>query len=475
MLWKSANKNAATGPSIIRQLTLMFGATTFILLSLAACLLYSVLVNNLNYSDIKSAKRELKLIANMVTQSTSNPLALKQEIIIKPLTLKKHKYYCRIIGSQNKLFYSTPEMNNLFLPSIFPEIPPYKTFSKPIFFKAANHRHYVLSSMFARGEDGHLYQIQLAYDTFEHYSSLKKYRTLLFIILLAGLIICPIICLLIARRGLAPLQKLTAAIGKVQITNLNAPLSANNYPQELLKLIDAFNALMLRLETSFKQLSQFSADLAHELRTPIHNLINNLEITLSKSRMIDDYNAVLLSNLEECINLGNLIDRLLFLARTENPNTAIEKSTIDLVVEINNIIDFFEAAAEEKQITLSYDKNPISLWADKFLLKRVLINLISNALKYTPHKGEIMIRTYQQDQQLIIEIEDTGCGIAPEHLPHIFTRFYRAEFARSKQTGGHGLGLAIVKTIMELHGGKVEVISSVGKGSIFRLVFNTEN
>lgn len=442
----------------------------FILLSLAACLLYGVLAHNLNYNDIKNTKHELTLLTHMMSHNLSNPMALEQEIIIEPLTMSKQRYYTRIVTEDGHVVYETPGMTEQFSITAFPSVNPKTNSSKAIFVKAPNHRHYVLRSKITLGEDGNLYQIQLAYDTFQHYSSLRKYRVMLIVILLTGFIICPLLCLVIARRGLAPLQNLTNAIEKIHIKNLNCPIPTEKSPIELLKLINAFNDVMTRLEKSFKQLSQFSADLAHELRTPVHSLMNQLEITLSKPRTIEEYNIVLLSSLEECTNLGQLIDRLLFLARTENPTVAIEKIEINTEDEIANICDFFEAAAEEKNITITHEGNT-TIYADRILFQRALSNLISNAVKYTPINGKIFIHTYLQEHNVIIEIRDTGCGIPPEHLNNIFDRFYRAEFARSKHTGGHGLGLAIVKTIMEIHGGSVEVSSIMNEGSTFKLIF----
>jgi two-component system heavy metal sensor histidine kinase CusS len=471
MFWKSeSNTQKFSHPSLIKQLTLMFGSMVFILLSLTAILLYVVLAHNLNYNDAKDAKHELTLIANMLSNNLSNPMALEQEIILEPLTMKKQKYYCRIVSEQGIVTYETPGMTEQFSLGVFPSVNPKTKISKAIFFKASNHRHYVLKSQIATGEDGKRYQIQLAYDTLQHYTSLRKYRLMLFIIILTSFIVCPLLCLVIAKRGLAPLQNLTDAIEKIHVKNLNCPIPVEHWPTELLKLVTAFNDLMVRLEKSFKQLSQFSADLAHELRTPVHSLINQLEITLSKPRTTEEYNSVLLSSLEECTNLGQLIDRLLFLARTENPTTAIEKVDINAATEIANICDFFEAAAEEKHVTFSCEGETI-IHADRILFQRALSNLISNALKYTPSGGKIFIKTYSENKKTIIEVQDSGCGISAEHLNNIFDRFYRAEFARSKQTGGHGLGLAIVKNIMDLHGGSVEVTSVVNQGSTFKLIF----
>lgn len=469
MFWKSETKSI-TAPSLIKQLTLMFGSTIFILVSLAAFLLYIVLAHNLNHNDVKDAKRELVLIAGMLAHNLSNPMALEQEVIIEPLTMKKKKFYCRIINEHGYITYETPGMSTQFTPANFPLVNPQTETAKAFFMKAPNHRHYVLKSMITQGEDGLQYEIQIAYDTLEHYSNLKKYRLMLFAILIFGLIISPLICLLIAKRGLAPLQNLTDAIEKIHAKNLNSPIPYDHWPAELVKLVIAFNDLMARLEKSFKQLSQFSADLAHELRTPIHNLINQLEVTLSKTRTPEEYNHVLLSSLEECIELGQLIDRLLFIARTENPTTAIEKISLDSTIEIANIYDFFEAAAEEQHVNLLTEGHAV-IKADRILLQRALSNLISNALKYTPSGGEITINAYYQNNNTVLEVRDSGCGISNEHLHHIFNRFYRVEFARSKHTGGHGLGLAIVKTIMELHGGKVEVSSIIGKGTTFKLFF----
>ena len=466
----SRGYHALLSASLIKQFTLMFGTTVFLLLSIAAFSLYGVLVHNLNQNDIRAVHHELTVISHLLQKNPNYPLVLKQQTVIEPLTLQKKKYYARIIAPSGIILYETPGMQTLFPLASFPNILHQHHYSKTLFVKTPDYEHYALSSMLSISADHSKYHIQLAYNTLRHGTELKKYRFILACILLISLIICPLIALFIAKKGLAPLVQLTQAIEQIDIRHLSTPIHLPHSPKELKTLSKAFNHLMKRLEETFQQLSQFSADLAHELRTPVHNLITQTEIVLSQERSPEEYQSLMLSSLEECVYLGQLIDRLLFLARAEHPHMGIEMNTIAVAEEVERLCEFFSGSAEEKQILLHW-QGQATLKADRMLFQRAVSNLISNAIKYTPQGGNIEITIKENASRIMIEVQDSGCGIPQAHLKHIFDRFYRVEFARSKQTGGHGLGLAIVKKIMALHQGFVEIESDEDKGSLFRLVF----
>jgi two-component system heavy metal sensor histidine kinase CusS len=232
--------------------------------------------------------------------------------------------------------------------------------------------------------------------------------------------------------------------------------------------------MLVRLEESFERLSRFSADLAHELRNPIQSLCGEAEVALTRTRTVAEYQEVIELSIDKYQHLARMIDSLLFLARAENAETRLNRVRFEVGSEIDTILDFYDAAAREQDITLRREGDAV-LCADPMLFRRGISNLVSNGLQHTTSGGQIRVLVVtQNDGAVEIQVRDTGCGISPEHLPRIFNRFYRADPARSSDHGGAGLGLAIVKSIMDLHGGSVGAESAPGKGTTVTLKFFRE-
>jgi two-component system heavy metal sensor histidine kinase CusS len=311
--------------------------------------------------------------------------------------------------------------------------------------------------------------IQIGLDISHEAALLAAYRSNLGWALLLGLLFTSIVAVLVARRGLNPLAEMTRHIEGITATQLHEQLNPGYYPKELFSLASAFNAMLMRLSKSFDQLTQFSADLAHELRTPINNLMGESEVALSRPRSTDEYRQILESNLEEYGRVSQIIETLLFLARAENTEIALHKTRLDGRAELEAACSYLEALAEEHGVRLICQGQGF-LYADAQLFKRVLSNLLLNAIQHTPADGEICASIQTADDgTAIISVQDSGCGIAAEHLPKLFDRFYRVTSARSEE--GTGLGLAIVKSIMDLHGGTASMTSEPDHGTLVTLRF----
>ncbi len=243
-------------------------------------------------------------------------------------------------------------------------------------------------------------------------------------------------------------------------------------PSELAHLATTFNAMLDRLGASFERLQRFSADIAHELRTPVNNISGELQVALGKDRESQFYKDTMGSCLEECSRISRVMDSLLFLAHAENPRMEITKEAINLKRELQGAIDFYEPIATDNGIECLLDvDSSLELVAERTLFQRAVGNILSNALKKTAGPGFIGVTARQNDGEIEIEISDTGEGIAAEHLPHVFDRFYRVDASRSADSGGSGLGLAIVKSIAHIHGGEVRIQSQLGKGTAVFLHF----
>ena len=234
-------------------------------------------------------------------------------------------------------------------------------------------------------------------------------------------------------------------------------------PRELADLADTLNGMLSRLEESFQRLSDFSSDLAHELRTPVSNLLTQTQVTLSKARSADDYRDILASNAEEFERLSRTISDMLFLAKADNNQIIPNQEPIDLAEEIGDLLEYYDVLAEEKAIALSLSGGG-QIVGDRLMLRRAVSNLLSNALRHTPNEGKVTVRVEKNSEgRILVSVENTGGDIPAEHLPRLFDRFYRVNSSRLRTTENSGLGLAITQSIVFAHGGDVGVNSEGGK------------
>lgn len=262
-------------------------------------------------------------------------------------------------------------------------------------------------------------------------------------------------------RGLLPLRRLAAQTETITVANLAARLDGAGAPRELSPLIESFNAMLERVATGFTQLSQVSADMAHDLRTPINNLLGQTEVALSQPRSADHYESLLVSNLEELQRLSKMTDNMLFLARSENADTAIECKALDVPAELQRVADYFEGLAEERDLHIAVQGDGV-IWADAMLLRRALANLMANAIQYADSGTTILLQSESLSDGTILFVENRGPTIAEPHLLRLFDRFYRADASRRGSADASGLGLSIVRTIMTLHQGYWKVASTEG-------------
>ncbi|MBB3103836.1 heavy metal sensor histidine kinase [Azomonas macrocytogenes] len=274
----------------------------------------------------------------------------------------------------------------------------------------------------------------------------------------------------IAQKGLAPLRQFIKVAAQVSTDDLSHRIATAGLPRELDELARGINVMLERLDDGVQQLAQFSDDLAHELRSPITNLLGKAQVTLARERSAEDYKAALESCTEELERLARIVSDMLFLAQVSQPAPHLPFEPILLEHEVAKMADIFGIAAEEKHIELS-TSGAGRVLGDRLMIQRALSNLLSNAIRHCPEDGEISIRIEAAAGRVTLSIGNSGPGIAPQHLAYIFERFYRADACRSRAKGGTGLGLAIVRSIMVLHQGRVEATSKPGELTMFRLIF----
>ena len=274
----------------------------------------------------------------------------------------------------------------------------------------------------------------------------------------------------LAREALAPVQALSQTAETISGQTLSTRLTLTAPYTEFQRLAQTFNGMLDRLQQVFESQRRFVADAAHELKTPLTAMKGNFEVILQRTRSAEEYRETIISNLAEVDRLTVMTKSLLTLAQFAGDRPPLMLQNLDLSPLMEEVVSELSVLAQDSGITLQADCPPVpSVMGDASQLKQALINLLDNALRYTPSGGTIRTRVRSQDSSVTLSVEDTGSGIAPKHMPHIFERFYRVEEARDRQSGGTGLGLAIVKEIVEAHGGHIAAQSQVGKGTTFTI------
>lgn len=299
---------------------------------------------------------------------------------------------------------------------------------------------------------------------------LSRYLRDMLLRLSLGMLAAIVLSYLLVRQALRPLRVMANEAAVITAHRLSTRLTEDAASIELHDLARALNNMLARLEEGFGRVWQFTVDLAHDLRTPIGNLRGANEVALTRPRSQDEYEALLGSNIEECERVSRTIENVLFLARAESPQFALQRTSFNVDEEIGRLADYFEGVASEAGVVIEVRADG-RLDADRDLFRRALSNLISNALRYTPSGRAITVQSGRDQDGVMVVVQNPGPGIPPEHLDKLFDRFYRVDRSRSDSARSTGLGLSIVKSIMELHGGQVTVESSPQLGTLFTLRF----
>jgi len=307
--------------------------------------------------------------------------------------------------------------------------------------------------------NGKPYTVAVALNIQHHDLFINKFRSVLALAIALAALATASLGWVVTRWGLSPLRQVTDMVAGMSAEHLAERLRDTGLPAELKPLATAFNAMLARLDDSFRRLSAFSSDIAHELRTPISNLMTQTQVALSSARDKDEYKEVLYSSLEEYERMAQMVGDMLYLAQTDNGLLIPGLEKVDLAHEIQDLFDYFVAWAEERGVSLA-QTGAVSVPCDRLMLRRALSNLISNAIRHTPPGQTVQVSLAGQGDKATISVENPGMEIPAEHLPRLFDRFYRVDPSRQRKGDGTGLGLAIVKSIVEAHGGSIAVASS---------------
>lgn len=453
--------------SIAARLVLLFTLAATLLLTCALGMCYWLVIRHAFEEDNAALADKLGVLKQDVRQSGPDKALATQ---LAGVAAGEHStYWMRVLDTNGHVITETPGMDNLLPQQIFPHPQSnVESLSKPE-TRRINSRIFSLVSTAERA-NGTSYVIQIAQDRSVDDAFRREFGILFFTVLALSVIAGIAIARTTTKRGLRPLAEMTRSLQRMGPTRLNERVTPEGWPRELQPLAEAFDQLLSRLEDSFTRLSQFSADLAHELRTPIGNILGEAQVSLTRERAPAEYREVLESIVAECEGLSLIVDDLLFLARAESARELIARTKFDGRDTIEKIAAYYGTVAEERNVRICCEGKG-TITADRVLFERAISNLVENALRFTPDGGTVDISLAERNNHVQVMVTDTGSGIAPEHVPRVFDRFYRVDPSRSSEGAGAGLGLALVKSIAELHGGSVSLTSKVNQGTTVVLVF----
>src|SRR2546423_11214323 len=450
--------------SIASQLVVLFTLAAAFLLCCGLGALYWIVVGHAFEEDNEVLAD--KVAAVRADVSTLGGVNVVIEELKNVRAGERTAYWIRVLDSGGRTLAETPGMTTLLQATVFPAIK--IVAENPIDFRTDNRLFSLVTNKHETA--GERFLVQIAQDRTADDRFMKQFAALLGAVLALGVAASAIIALTVTKRGLRPLVEMTRALKRVDPKQLHQQVSSVGWPRELQPLAVAFDDMLHRLEDSFVRLSQFSADIAHELRTPIGNIRGEAEVALTRSRSTEEYREVIESTIAECQHLGHIVDNLLFLARTEAAEGHLQRASFNGRAAIEKIAAFHELIADEQKLTIRCEGEATFI-ADEMLFSRAVNNLVENAAHHTPPGGSIEISIANRGSHAEVSVKDNGAGIAAEHLPRVFDRFYQTDSARSSD--GAGLCLALVKSIMDLHGGSAAIESEPGRGTTVTLRFPT--
>ena len=450
------------------RLSAAYALAGLFLVFFATASLYIVLVRELEKSTDLFLADKVHVLRTLLRDRPEDADALREEIELESAARQYEQSYIRLLDGRNTPVLTTPGMaEQLDMAQLTVQ-----THSHPgrtIAMKGKNGRPFrVISVPSPVGlKVIETDTLQIAIDVSQKEALLARFRFWFWGILLATFALFPWIGFQIARRGIRPVEEMATTARHISSTNLRERIVPEGYPFELASLASTFNQMLDRLEESFERISRFSADIAHDLRTPVNNIRGEAEVALARARSAQEYREVIDSCLEEAERLSDLIGDLLFLARAESPLTHLRCELVNVGELLGGVREYYEASAADGGVSLTttLTEQPVIAELDRTLLQRAVGNLVSNALAHTPRGGTVQLEAKADPSAVHIEVSDTGAGIPAEALPRVFDRFFRVDSSRSQGSGGTGLGLAIVQSIALLHGGRAEISSQLGQGT----------
>ena len=449
--------------SISFRIGIIFSLSTICILIMMGFFIHKLVMHHFETQDRTQLEGKIQLIQNLLQQHPKNSPEL--DLYLKDALVGHHDLMVQIERPAGQILFSSAS-------SIINTQNLIKSANNSwIKWQVQNktYRGMIYTTGINRNSEIQSVRIIVGIDTSEHLHFLKDFKRQLLYIGLAGTICLMFLGWFATWRGLRPVQKMAKVAQGISAQHLSERLEVEHTPTELKSLAIAFNAMLDRLESALEKLSDFSSDLAHEIRTPINNLMTQTQVCLARNRDIGTYQEILFSNLEEFERLARMVSDMLFLAKAEHGLNLQNLQNIDLVKEVSALFDFYDAIAAEKGMSLEQSGSG-SIKGDPLMLRRALSNLLSNAIKYGKSDSVIKITCQQNFDTTTFIIENESSPLSSEQLNRLFDRFYRTDVSRQRVEEGTGLGLAITKSILDVHGASIQATYNEGHIS-FKIIF----
>jgi two-component system heavy metal sensor histidine kinase CusS len=445
------------------RIAILFSFSTVIILMIMGLVIHQLVMHHFETQDRTQLEGKIQLVENLLEQNHHNPSELN--LYLKDALVGHHDLIVQIERPSGQIIFSSS-------PTALKSKTLVKSKHGPwLEWKVQNKIYHglIYKKSFDQNSAIPSAQIIVGIDTSEHLHFLNDFRRQLLYIGVIGTICLMLLGWFAAWRGLRPVQNMAKVAEGISAQHLSERLEVDNTPTELKSLAIAFNDMLDRLETAVGKLSDFSSDLAHEIRTPINNLMTQTQVCLSRSRDISTYQEILFSNLEEFERLARMVSDMLFLAKAEHGLHRANLQQVNLVKEVSALFDFYDAIAAEKGMSLKQTGQGY-VEGDPSMLRRALNNLLSNAIKYGKSDSIIKIKCQQNSDTTELTIENESSPLSQEQLTRLFDRFYRTDASRQRVEEGTGLGLAITKSILDVHGATIQ--ANYENGHItFKIIF----
>lgn len=445
------------------RIAILFSFSTVIILMIMGLVIHQLVMHHFETQDRTQLEGKIQLVENLLEQNHHNPSELN--LYLKDALVGHHDLIVQIERPSGQIIFSSS-------PTALKSKTLVKSKHGPwLEWKVQNKIYHglIYKKSFDQNSAIPSAQIIVGIDTSEHLHFLNDFRRQLLYIGVIGTICLMLLGWFAAWRGLRPVQNMAKVAEGISAQHLSERLDVDNTPTELKSLAIAFNDMLDRLETAVGKLSDFSSDLAHEIRTPINNLMTQTQVCLSRSRDISTYQEILFSNLEEFERLARMVSDMLFLAKAEHGLHRANLQQVNLVKEISALFDFYDAIAAEKGMSLKQTGQGY-VEGDPSMLRRALNNLLSNAIKYGKSDSIIKIKCQQNSDTTEVTIENESSPLSQEQLTRLFDRFYRTDASRQRVEEGTGLGLAITKSILDVH--RATIQANYENGHItFKIIF----
>lgn len=447
-------------------------SSTVLLLALFEFLTWSIL-STLDFEDDELLENDLRRVENVLKSRAGDPDQGFSRLDSLWAEREFEPVHLRILGRDGVLVYQSPNFPKHLAKDDFPkEFLGAERFTTGITAEPQDENFRLKAGRlpFSASSGGEQLLMQIALDRTHESSIFSNHNRTILILASLSVVLSLALGNLIVRSSLRPLTAVIAELRKVGASNLGKRISADGLPPELAVVPQTFNETLARLERSFASISQFSNNIAHELRTPLNVIRGGVEVALTKPRTSEEYREVLSTTLEETVRVSEIIESLLFLARSDGRPGEVEREPVEVATALEDLGEYYEPMAAEAGISLRLKSAPgIVLSVNRSLFRQAIGNLVRNAIVHAGAGAVVDVGVEREASGVVVSVADNGVGIAAKDLPQLFDRFYTGDSARS--SSGVGLGLAITRAIVELHGGTVSVQSEPGRGTKVYLRF----